>query len=526
MVIRPRGRENVQYKAKERDEFFRRLDRGGTIRAVAAELGLSVEWCYRWRNEAGVSTSRAKSRVYTAEDKAEFFRLLASTGNVSKVAKELGFVRVTCYKWAHQAGIFTGKDTRAQRARFERLRADGVSRADAARRVGVDKRSAQDWDKGIKQITGGRVHPDGRVVRYRQAAILANVKSPRDAYTRGAPVDLARLETVIDSRYLSLIERERIHDLRSRGDSIRSIGRALGRSASTISREIARNTATTVGYLPYAAHRIAAARRPRRRACKLESAGDLRAYVAAKLRKRWSPEQISHRLVKDFPDDQGMRVSTETIYQAIYVQGRGALKREIAASMRRGRTTRKPRRDPAKRTSRFVDPMVSIAERPAEAEDRAIPGHWEGDLIVGTMGRSAIGTLVERSSRFVTLVHLEHDHTAETVRDGLITTVADLPAALRRSLTWDQGTEMSGHVGFQTATDMAVYFCDPGSPWQRGSNENTNGLLRQYFPKGTDLSRHTPAELRRVAEDLNERPRKTLDWDTPAERLHALLNAS
>ncbi|MGD3223128.1 IS30 family transposase, partial [Xanthomonas citri pv. citri] len=148
------------------------------------------------------------------------------------------------------------------------------------------------------------------------------------------------------------------------------------------------------------------------------------------------------------------------------------------------------------------------------AEDRAIPGHWEGDLIIGTMGRSAIGTLVERSSRFVTLVHLEHDHTAETVRDGLITTVADLPAALRRSLTWDQGTEMSGHVGFQSATDMAVYFCDPGSPWQRGSNENTNGLLRQYFPKGTDLSRHTPAELRRVAEDLNERPRKTLDWDT------------
>lgn len=175
----------------------------------------------------------------------------------------------------------------------------------------MDKRSAQDWDKGIKQITGGRVHPDGRVVRCRQAAILANVKSPRDAYTRGAPVDLARLETVIDSRYLSLIERERIHDLRSRGDSIRSIGRALGRSASTISREIARNTATTVGYLPYAAHRIAAARRPRRRACKLEFAGDLRAYVAAKLRKRWSPEQISHRLVKDFPDDQGMRVSTK-----------------------------------------------------------------------------------------------------------------------------------------------------------------------------------------------------------------------
>jgi IS30 family transposase len=207
MVGRPRGKQNVQYKAKEREEFFRRLDRGGTIRAVAAELGLSVDACYRWRREASVSTPRVKSRMYTVEEKAEFFRRLRLTANVSKVAKELGFVRVTCYKWAHQAGIFTGKDTRAQRAQFQRLRADGVSRAEAARRVCIDKRSAQDWDKGIKQLTGGRVYPDGRVVRYRQAAILANVKNPRDAYTRGAPSNLARLETLVDARFLSLIER-------------------------------------------------------------------------------------------------------------------------------------------------------------------------------------------------------------------------------------------------------------------------------------------------------------------------------
>lgn len=526
MVGRPRGKENVQYMAKEREMFFRRLDRGGTIRAVAAELGLSVDSCYRWRREASVSTPRTKSRSYTDEDKAEFFRRLALTGNVSQVAKELGFVRITCYKWAHQAGIFTGKDVRARRARFLRLRADGVSRAEAAKQVGVDKRSAQDWDKGIRQITGGRLHPDGRIIRYGQASILANVKNPRDVYSRGAPVDLACLETRIDSRFLSLIEREQIHDLQSRGESMRAIGRALGRSPSTISRELRRNTATSVGYLPYAAHRIAASRRPRQRTRKLESAGDLRRYVQVKLRKRWSPEQISNRLVKDFPDDHGMRVSTETIYQAIYIQGRGALKREIAAAMRRGRTVRKPRRDPARRTSRFVDPMVSITERPAEADDRAVPGHWEGDLITGKQNGSAIGTLVERSSRFVTLVHLEHDHTAETVRDGLVTTVNELPIALRRSLTWDQGAEMSGHVAFQMATDMAVYFCDPGRPWQRGSNENTNGLLRQYFPKGTDLSQHSPDELRQVAAELNARPRKSLDWDTPAERLHALLNAS
>jgi IS30 family transposase len=526
MVGRPRGRENVQYKAKEREEFFRRLDRGGTIRAVAAELGLSVDACYRWRQEANVSTTRAKSRMYTAEEKAEFFRRLKLTANVSKVAKELGFVRITCYKWAHQAGIFTGKDTRAQRAQFQRLRADGVSRAEAAKRVGIDKRSAQDWDKGIKQVTGGRAYPGGRVVRYRQAAILANVKNPRDAYTRGVPVDLARLETLVDARFLSLIEREQIHDLRSRGESMRAIARALGRSPSTISRELGRNTATTVGYLPYAAHRIAASRRPRQRTRKLECHRGLRSYVEGKLRKRWSPEQISNRLVKDFPDDQRMRVSTETIYQAIYIQSRGALKREIAAAMRRGRTTRKPRRNPAHRTSRFVDPMISITERPAEADDRAIPGHWEGDLIIGTMSRSAIGTLVERSSRFVTLVHLQHDHTAETVRDGLVKTVAQLPATLRRSLTWDQGAEMSGHVAFRVATAMDVYFCDPASPWQRGSNENTNGLLRQYFPKGTDLSRHTPDELQQVAAELNARPRKSLGWDTPAERLRALLEPS
>ena len=185
MVGRPKGRENVQYKAKEREEFFRRLDRGGAIRAVAAELGLSVDACYRWRQEANVSITRAKSRMYTAEEKAEFFRRLKLTANVSKVAKDLGFVRVTCYKWAHQAGIFTGQDTRAQRAQFQRLRADGLSRAEAAKRVAINKRSAQDWDKGIKQVTGGRAYPDGRIVRYRQAAILANVKNPREAYTRG-----------------------------------------------------------------------------------------------------------------------------------------------------------------------------------------------------------------------------------------------------------------------------------------------------------------------------------------------------
>jgi transposase, IS30 family len=219
-----------------------------------------------------------------------------------------------------------------------------------------------------------------------------------------------------------------------------------------------------------------------------------------------------------------MRVSVETIYQALYFQARGGLKREVQAAIRSGRTRRKPRRDPEQRTPRFIDPMVMISDRPAAVEDRAVPGHWEGDLIIGAGGRSAIATLVERSTRYTMLVHLPGGaHDAETVRDGLVRTVQTLPAHLRGSLTWDQGSEMARHKQFSMATDMPVYFCDPASPWQRGSNENTNGLLRQYFPKGTDLSLHSPEDLEHVAQELNGRPRKTLGWDTPAERLRDLL---
>ncbi|MDN6179097.1 MAG: helix-turn-helix domain-containing protein, partial [Micrococcaceae bacterium] len=315
-MARPRGKDNVQYKAKEREEFFRRLDRGGTIRAVAAELGVSVDSCYRWRREAGVSTPRGKSRSYTAEDKAEFFRRLKLNGNVSQIAKELGFVRVTCYKWAHQAGIFTGRDTRAQRAQFKALRAAGIPRAQACEQVGIDQRSAQDWDKDIKQFSGGRIHPDGRIVRYRQSAILKTVNNPRKTYTRGTAVDVERLETPIDSRFLSLIEREKIHDLARGGESMRTIGEKLGRSPSTISRELGRNSTKTLGYLPYTAHRMASTRRPRPRVRKLESPSGLRSYVQAKLGKKWSPEQISHRLIRDFPDDGKIWVCTETIYQS------------------------------------------------------------------------------------------------------------------------------------------------------------------------------------------------------------------
>jgi len=249
----------------------------------------------------------------------------------------------------------------------------------------------------------------------------------------------------------------------------------------------------------------------------------LRTAVEEGLERKLSPEQISNRLVLDYPDDESMRVSHETIYQALYFQARGGLKREVQTALRTGRTRRKPQRRPDQRTHRFVDEMVMISDRPAEIEDRAVPGHWEGDLIMGEGNRSAIGTLVERTTRYTMLLHLPGSHDAETVRDALVATISTLPEHLRGSLTWDQGAEMARHKQFSIAADMAVYFCDPASPWQRGSNENTNGLLRQYFPKGTDLSVYGPEDLEHVAQELNGRPRKTLGWETPAERLRDLL---
>ncbi|MEV6609585.1 IS30 family transposase, partial [Kutzneria sp. NPDC051319] len=265
------------------------------------------------------------------------------------------------------------------------------------------------------------------------------------------------------------------------------------------------------------------ARRPRPKPSKIAANPGLRQAVQDGLDLRWSPEQIVRRLRRDFPDQPGMHVTHETIYQALYVQGRGELRRELAVALRTGRALRRPRRQAQQRTPRMATAMVMISERPAEAADRNVPGHWEGDLIIGKDNKSAIGTLVERATRYVMLVHLPTGRTPDKVRDALIDTISGLPVHLRRSLTWDQGSEMHLHHQFSLATDMPVYFCDPHSPWQRGSNENTNGLLRQYFPKGTDLSVHSREHLDAVAVQLNGRPRKTLGWDTPAERLAKLL---
>jgi IS30 family transposase len=391
------------------------------------------------------------------------------------------------------------------------------------------------------------------------------------------PATLAPAAKPLSGRYLSFGDREQIALWRVQGHGVHEIARRLERSASTISRELRRNAATRGGGLDYRAttaqwHAERAARRPK--PAKLAVNAALRSYVQDRLAgvvaapggaaapgpavpwkgrrhgrrqhrrwaRAWSPEQIARRLRLDFPDDETMRISHEAIYQALYVQDRGALRRELTACLRTGRALRVPRARSRGRGQSFVGPEILISERPAEAADRAVPGHWEGDLIVG-LGSSAIGTLVERTTRFTMLLHLprmaEHGsgarvkngpalagHGAEAVRDAITRTITTLPEGLRRSLTWDQGAELAQHARLRIDTGVQVYFCDPHSPWQRGTNENTNGLLRQYFPKGTDLSMHGADDLAAVAAALNARPRKTLGWRTPAEALDEVLRSA
>ncbi len=380
----------------------------------------------------------------------------------------------------------------------------------------------------------------------------------------------------LSGRYLTFAEREEIALLNIQGVGVRAIARALDRSPSTISRELRRNAATRGGKLEYRAG-IAqwkaelVARRPK--TAKLVTNDRLRVYVQDRLSgkierpdgqvvpgpevkfvgrrhgrradrrwaKAWSPEQISNRLRVDFPADESMRISHEAIYQALYIKGRGALERELVACLRTGRALRVPRARTNQRGKKFVTPEVMISKRPSEADDRAIAGHWEGDLIIG-LNRSAIGTLVERTTRFTMLLHLPRMEGhgegprvkngpplaglgAEAVRNAIAASVRSLPRELWRSLSWDQGSEIAQHAQLTVDTGLPIYLCDPQSPWQRGTNENTNGLLRQYFPKGTDLSRHARDDLDAVALALNTRPRKTLGWETPAEALDKLLRS-
>lgn len=432
------------------------------------------------------------------------------------------------------------------REEFRRALRSGLSPTSAATVAEVSGATGRKWAKAA----GYQANPKHHGTRYSQAArdafwetLRLGMTPTQAAVAAGVSETAARRwieqagyvprtpvfavhepESASRPQAMTFLERCRLEDLLEAGYSQSRAAELLERDPSTINREFHRG-ATDSGYRAGVGQETVDANRARPKPRKLESSPALLAEVLQGLKLRHSPEQIAGRLREEFPEDPEMRVSHETIYQAMYVQPRGELARLVKTALRTGRTQRKPqgRNDIADR-SRFKAGMVNISERPAEAEDRAIPGHWEGDLIIGANSGSAIGTLVERTTGFVVLLHLPGDHTAPTLAAAMTAKIPDIPDILRRSLTWDQGAEMALHTKITEATGLPIYFCDPHSPWQRGTNENTNGLLRQYFPKSTDLSFYGPGWLDQVAAELNGRPRKRHKWRTPAEELQRLLS--
>jgi transposase, IS30 family len=390
--------------------------------------------------------------------------------------------------------------SQAVREAFWEAMRSGATVTEAAQLVGVSEVTGKDWVKKAGYVPRTRVSVDTEPLA---------LEIDSDASPPTGP--------------MSFIERCRLEELLETGCTPARAAGLLGRHRDTIRREMDRGQ-TVSGYRARVGQDVAEANRKRPKPRHLEATPALLAEVVARLEQRHSPEQIAGRLRQDFPDDPEMWVSHETIYQALYVQPRGELARLVKTALRTGRTQRKPQGRKEIGQGKLKD-MINISERPAEAKDRAMPGHWEGDLILGsTASGSAIGTLVERTTGFVMLLHLPGDRTAATLADAMSAKVPEIPEILRRSLTWDQGSEMALHTKITEATGLPIYFCDPHSPWQRGTNENTNGLLRQYFPKGTDLSFYGPGWLDQVAAELNARPRKRLRWRTPAEELDRLLS--
>lgn len=440
------------------------------------------------------------SKDVPASARGVFLEAVRSGSSRSAAATLAGVSRKTGSRWARTEGIPV--DSRHHGVRYPLVvreafwaaMTSGASVIEAAVIAGVPESTGVVWVKKA-----------GYVPRTPALAIVEIVGTPRAR----AP--------------LSFTERYRLEELLEGGATPRRCAELLGRHRDTISREIVRGL-TGSGYRARVGQDVAEANLTRPKSRKLENSSALLARVLAGLEARHSPEQIAHRLRLEFPDDPEMRVSHETIYQALYVQPRGELARLVKTALRTGRIQRKAQGRKLSGQGKLKD-MVNISERPAEADDRAIPGHWEGDLILGsTASGSAIGTLVERTTGFVVLLHLPQDRTAATLAAAMSVKIPDIPEVLRRSLTWDQGREMALHTKITEATGLPIYFCDPHSPWQRGTNENTNGLLRQYFPKGTDLSFYGPGWLDQVAAELNARPRKRLGWHTPAEELDRLLS--
>jgi|Tabmets5t2r1_1033131.scaffolds.fasta_scaffold28011_1 transposase, IS30 family len=436
----------------------------------------------------------------------DFLEALRSGLSQSAAATLVGVTHTTGHKWAKAAGVpanLKHRGTRypaAVREAFWAAMKSGASPTQAAVIAGVSENMGRIW--------------------VQQAGYM-----PRTPVPAGTEFDACAVDSDASPPKwpMSFIERCRLEQLLETGHAPGQAAGLLGRHRDTIDREMDRGQ-TVSGYRARVGQDVAEANRRRPKPRRLEDNSVLLAEVVARLEARHSPEQIAERLRVDFPDDPEMWVSHETIYQALYVQPRGELARLVKTALRTGRTQRKPQGRKETGQGKLKD-MINISDRPKEADDRAIPGHWEGDLILGsTASGSAIGTLVERTTGFVVLLHLPGDRTAATLADAMTAKVPEIPEILRRSLTWDQGSEMALHTKITEATGLPIYFCDPHSPWQRGTNENTNGLLRQYFPKGTDLSFYGPGWLDQVAAELNARPRKRLKWRTPAEELDRLLS--
>ena len=433
--------------------------------------------------------------------RADFMRVLAMGVSPAAAAASVGVARSSGDKWAREVGYSTNTShygvrySPQVRAAFWVSMRSGASEREAAGVAGVSQATARRW-----------IRDDAFVPRTPAPVVLEtddNVSAPTGS--------------------MSFLERCRLEDLLETGWAPVKAAMCLGRHRDTIRREMVRGQ-TGSGYRARIAQSVAETNAKRPKPRKLEQNLKLRGEVVQRLTERHSPEQVSARLRADFPDDLEMRVSHETIYQTVYVQARGELAKQVKTALRTGRTQRKAQGRRQLETRGRIPGMINISERPAEVDDRAVPGHWEGDLIIGANSASAIGTLVERTTGFVVLLHLPGDHTAATLATAMSAKIPEIPEILRRSLTWDQGTEMASHAAITAATGLPIYFCDPHSPWQRGTNENTNGLLRQYFPKSTDLTFHGPGILDNVAAELNGRPRKRHNWRTPAEEYDRLLS--
>ena len=517
-----------------RERFWLLVDGGLSIREASVGAGVCQATGIKWVKRAGLArlgytvgktdrvvvvcpegatpsqVAKAQGMFDRDDQQDQVVDLVGQGSTVKEAAQQVGVSESAARRWSDNAGVLVVRRySDVVRHRFWAVWDQCHDTSVAAREVGVHPATGRRW---VRAAGGGR--GPGRPIKSGSVSPLSGGLGWHD---RSVFVD-------VDAKpgyRLSVREREQIAWGLSQKWSIRKIAAEMGRSASTVSREVTRNSGVDGQYRLLTAEQKAQTRAKRPKEAKLVADTPLRRYVAAGLKQKRSPEQIAHRIRLDYPDDPEMRVCHETIYQAIYVEARGGLKRDVERCLRQGRAYRQPRRKTGERRGR-IPGMVPIADRP-DISDRLVPGHWEGDLIIGKNNASAVGTVVERCFRYTMLAHLDGDHTAPTVRDAIVGLLGGMPGQLCRSLTWDQGREMACHFEVAQQADIEVYFADPHSPWQRGTNENTNGLLRQYLPKGTDLSLYTPHDLQAIADELNNRPRKVLGWLTPTEALHLYL---